>query len=64
MIGVLILNGILDHIWNSSCVHLFIDMYIFATFIELLLKYSHKSNFDGKIRCSSLANLNPRQICY
>jgi hypothetical protein len=32
-------------------------MYKFATSIDLLLEYNHKSNFDGKIKCSSLANL-------
>ncbi len=32
-------------------------MYKFATSIDLLLEYSHKSNFHGKIKCSFLANL-------
>jgi hypothetical protein len=32
-------------------------MYRFVTFIDLLLEYNHKSIFDGKIICSSLANL-------
>ncbi len=32
-------------------------MYRFVTSMDLLLEYNHKSKFDGKFRCSSLANL-------